>query len=85
MEVLAWTTKRVLAPLALFFVGALARYLYLGGSSWEVFDPAELSFAMSMLSLLVILSATRMRDTHLANWLVYMFAFAMILFVALFA
>lgn len=85
MEVLAWTTKRVLAPLALFFVGALVRYLWQGGSGWEIFDPAELSFAMSMLSLLVILSATKLRDTRLANSLVYWFAFAMIIFVSLFA
>jgi hypothetical protein len=85
MQVLAWISKHIVAPLGLFLVGALARYLFGGGTGRQIFDPAELSFAMSMLCLLVILSAAKLRDKQLMSSLVYGFALAMILFVSLFA
>ena len=83
-EVIGWCTKYVLLPLTPFLVGALLRYFYQGSFSLSIFDPLELSFSMAILSLLIAINASKLRDKDLADSLSYLYFIAMFFFLIVF-
>ena len=83
-ETISWSAKYVLFPLIPFVIGTLVRYFYQGSLSLSIFDPAELSFSMSIISLLVIIGANKLNDKHLADSLLYLYVLSLFLFLAAF-
>lgn len=85
MKTVVWIAKNVLLPLTPFFVGALIRTLHTGRVTLESFNPAELSFSMAMMSLVVSMSASKLTNPDLKDSITYMYQIALIIFLALFA
>lgn len=84
-EIIGWLSKRVLLPLTPFLVGAVIRYLYVGSVQRSIFDPAELSFSMAMLSLLVLLSIGKLDDRSLAESLSGFYTLILVMFLVFFS
>lgn len=80
-----WVAKNVVLPLAPFVVGAAVRWAHLGEASLEVVNPAELSFSVAMVCLLVMSSASRLPNPHLRDAIGSIFGFGLVIMVALFA
>jgi len=85
MNVLGWVLRKVLLPLLPFLLGASIRIIHLGKVSVEVFDGAELSFSMAMLSVLILENVNRLNDESLRDFLSSGFQVFATLFLALFA
>jgi hypothetical protein len=85
MKTTVWIAKNVLLPLSPFFVGALIRVLHTGRLTLDSMNPAELSFSMAMMSLVVSMTASKLTDQHLKDSITYMYQIALIIFLALFA
>ena len=62
MRTVSWFGRHLLLPLTPFLIGALVRYLYVGRIALETLSPAELSFSMAMMSLIISTKASQIRQ-----------------------
>jgi hypothetical protein len=81
---MGWLAKSYFFPLLPFAVGALIRYFYLGGPSWEIIDPRELSFSMAISYVLVFSSVSRLQDIALRESLTTLCVYGLCAFLAMF-
>jgi hypothetical protein len=80
-----WILKYILLPLIPFILAAVLRYIYDTGSlSFDILDPALLSFSMIILSYTVILQAGKLEDKNLSNDLSLIYLFPLAVFFILF-
>ncbi len=81
----AWVLKNLLLPLLPFGLGALIRILSALSIDRSAFDPADLSFSLAILCLLVSVSARKLQDPHTSSSISSMFIMFGCLFLTLFA
>lgn len=85
MRTVSWFGRHLLLPLTPFLIGALVRYLYVGRIAVETLSPAELSFSMAMMSLIISTKASQIRQKTVSGAITSLYRVGVVVFVVLFA
>ena len=85
MITLRWLLKHVVLPLLPFFIGASIRCLFHNGFSINAFSPAELSFSMAMLTMVISLNASRLNNPNLRETISSLYQLGAFVFLILFS
>ncbi|HXU30105.1 MAG TPA: hypothetical protein VN851_05960 [Thermoanaerobaculia bacterium] len=81
----SWFGRHLVLPLTPFLVGALVRYLYAGEFNLEALSPAELSFSMAMMSLVISTKASQIPQPNVRGAITSLYRVGVVVFVVLFA
>lgn len=83
---IGWFAKYVIFPLIPFIIGFLIRLAYAKGSfSMDLLNPPELSFSISIISLFLIMSASRIDNKQLRDAISYIFFGSLVIAIVMFA
>ena len=81
---LNFVLRNILFPLVPFFSGFLIRYVYIGNFNIGLINPAELSYSMALLSILMIISSTNIDNRDHRDNITIIFIFSLIIFLLYF-
>ncbi|MEM9558025.1 MAG: hypothetical protein AAGC60_27455 [Acidobacteriota bacterium] len=80
----SWLGKYVVLPLTPFIVGVMVRYLYSGNLEFRALSPAELSFSMAMMSLVMATKASQLENS-VRGAITTLYRVGVVVFIVLFS